>query len=71
MWQAVSTELTGWRDAFSESEIRRTLLARILFALLLAGAGILGAKHPVPLLVGVALGVLAGNLILLRIRRRL
>lgn len=68
MWQAVSTELAGWREALTDRLtvvilLTRTLCGALCAALGIVGAGAVGAPAAV---LGTAVAVLVGSLAWLR-----
>lgn len=51
MWQVISTEIEGWREAFKDRVIVAVLVWRVVWTALAAAAGVLGTRYAEPLVV--------------------
>jgi hypothetical protein len=72
MWQAVSTEVAGWREALADPINRAIILKRLALVALSSAASVasVGYVRPALAVLAVTLIVLAGSLALLRVRGR-
>lgn len=71
MWQAVSTELAGWREALTTRGVVAGFFLRALAAIALVAVGVLGASRPVLTLALTGAGVILYMLVRLRLLGRL
>ena len=72
MWQTVSTEVAGWREALADPTNRATILRRLALVALSSAASVasVGYIGPALAVLGVTLLCLVGSLAVLRARGR-